>query len=81
MIPPPFCFERRHEKHIKPTAPAARAHIVPLPDIYAALSVVRAPLDEDQLECVLSNLIYAGAVKGYVAKGKALVLSKADPFP
>ena len=36
----------------------------------------------EDVECVLSNLIYDGMVKGYISHAKSvLVLSKKDPFP
>lgn len=35
----------------------------------------------DELECILANLIWKGAIKGYIAHEKALVLSKENPFP
>jgi len=39
-------------------------------------------MDMPELECVLSNLIYKGWVKGYVSSTKkVLVLSKQNPFP
>lgn len=35
----------------------------------------------DEIECILSNLIYQGWIKGYILHEKALCLSKKDPFP
>ena len=39
-------------------------------------------IDIDEVECILSNLIYSNKVKGYISHAKSiLVLSKLDPFP
>lgn len=38
--------------------------------------------DLDEIECILSNLIYHGKIKGYISHEKRfLILSKTDPFP
>lgn len=40
------------------------------------------PLDLDEVECILANLIYRGYVKAYISYAKKmLVLSKVSPFP
>jgi hypothetical protein len=40
------------------------------------------PIDLDEVECILANLIYRGYVRGYLSHSKrVLVLSKRDPFP
>jgi hypothetical protein len=40
------------------------------------------PIDLDEVECIISNLIYRGYVRGYLSHAKRiLVLSKRDPFP
>jgi hypothetical protein len=39
-------------------------------------------VDLDEVECILSNLIYQGKIKGYISHEKrTLIISKADPFP
>lgn len=39
-------------------------------------------IDMDEIECILSNLIFQGKIKGYISHQKSfLVLSKTDPFP
>ena len=39
-------------------------------------------VDIDEVECVVSNLIFRKFVKGYIShKNRVVVLSKADPFP
>lgn len=56
---------------------------VPLSNFLKALQVSGVTeMDMPELECVLSNLIYKGWVKGYVSSTKkVLVLSKQNPFP
>merc|ERR1719464_123115 len=40
------------------------------------------PIDLDEIECILANLIFQGFVRGYLSHSKrTLVLSKRDPFP
>ena len=40
------------------------------------------PIDLDEVECILANLIYRGYIRGYLSHAKrVLVLSKRDPFP
>ena len=40
------------------------------------------PIDLDEIECILANLIFIGVVRGYLSHSKRiLVLSKRDPFP
>lgn len=38
-------------------------------------------LYEDEIECYLSTLIYAGYIKGYVIHQQSVILSKTNPFP
>jgi len=39
-------------------------------------------MDLDEIECIVSNLIYQLKIKGYLSHQKrTLILSKADPFP
>jgi len=40
------------------------------------------PIDLDEVECILANLIYKQYIRGYLSHGKrVLVLSKKEPFP
>ncbi|KAL8286185.1 hypothetical protein RQP46_004673 [Phenoliferia psychrophenolica] len=40
------------------------------------------PIDTDEVECMLANMIYKNLIKGYIAHGpQVVVLSKALPFP
>jgi len=40
------------------------------------------PIDLDEVECILANLIFKQYIRGYLSHAKrVLVLSKKDPFP
>eukprot|EP00588_Corethron_pennatum_P010538 CAMPEP_0194271132 /NCGR_PEP_ID=MMETSP0169-20130528/4999_1 /TAXON_ID=218684 /ORGANISM="Corethron pennatum, Strain L29A3" /LENGTH=456 /DNA_ID=CAMNT_0039013417 /DNA_START=101 /DNA_END=1471 /DNA_ORIENTATION=+ len=55
---------------------------IPLENILSAFKCLEVPVDLDEVECILANLIYRGFVKGYISHSKRiLVLSKKDPFP
>jgi hypothetical protein len=57
-------------------------HQVPLTQIVQVLKWLQSPMDLDEIECILANLIYRGYVRGYISHSKrVLVLSKKDPFP
>merc|ERR1712130_655704 len=49
--------------------------------LLAALNMNGIEMDMDELECVLANLIYEGAIKGYIAHKRCVVVSKQNPFP
>ncbi|KAI3495749.1 hypothetical protein L1887_38095 [Cichorium endivia] len=60
----------------------SRAHQVKLEVIVKALKWLEMEMDLDEVECIMSILIYKNLVKGYFAhKSKVAVLSKQDPFP
>mmetsp|Transcript_16985 Transcript_16985/g.23755 ORF Transcript_16985/g.23755 Transcript_16985/m.23755 type:complete len:417 (-) Transcript_16985:190-1440(-) len=68
--------------------PKKKEHILDFNLIKAAFQMNGMELDEenyDEIECILSNLIYEGLVKGYIAHDhKCLVLAKREtrePFP
>ncbi|KAG0359842.1 COP9 signalosome (CSN) subunit [Gamsiella multidivaricata] len=47
-----------------------------------ALAFVGVKVDEDEVECMLANMIYNGYIRGYISHEKrVLVLSQKDPFP
>jgi hypothetical protein len=53
-----------------------------LPDIAKAFKWLGMPMDLDEVECILANLIFRGYVRGYISHTKrVLVLSKSNPFP
>jgi len=49
--------------------------------LLSALKMNGIVMDMDELECVLANLIYEGAIKGYIAHKRCIVVSKQNPFP
>jgi hypothetical protein len=60
----------------------ARAHQLKLEGIAKALRWLDMDMDLDEVECIMTILIYKNLVKGYLAhKSKVVVLSKQDPFP
>lgn len=60
----------------------SKAHQVKLEVIAKALKWLEIDMDLDEVECIISILIYKNLVKGYFAhKSKVAVLSKQDPFP
>ncbi|KAL8464060.1 hypothetical protein ACS0TY_033833 [Phlomoides rotata] len=59
-----------------------KAHQIKLDVIVKALKWLEIDMDVDEVECIVSILIYKNLVKGYFAhKSKVVVLSKQDPFP
>ena len=52
-----------------------------LPVILSAIRGMGVAMSMDELECVIANLIFNGAIKGYIAHGRCVVLSKQEPFP
>ncbi|KAL4563827.1 hypothetical protein LXL04_027875 [Taraxacum kok-saghyz] len=60
----------------------SKAHQIKLEVIVKALKWLQMEMDIDEVECIMSILIYKNLVKGYFAhKSKVAVLSKQDPFP
>ncbi|XP_071729454.1 enhanced ethylene response protein 5 [Rutidosis leptorrhynchoides] len=61
---------------------ASKAHQIKLEVIVKALKWLGMEMDLDEVECIMSILIYKNLVKGYFAhKSKVAVVSKQDPFP
>lgn len=57
-------------------------HQIPLHQVGHAFKWLGMPIDLDEVECILANLIFRGYVRGYISHSKrVLVLSKRDPFP
>jgi len=55
---------------------------IPLEIVIKAIKWLGIDMDVDEVECVLANLIFKGAIRGYISHSKRiLVLSKKDPFP
>lgn len=60
----------------------SKAHQLKLEIIVKALKWLEMDMDLDEVECIMTILIYKNLVKGYFAhKSKVVVLSKQDPFP
>lgn len=60
-----------------------KPHIISLENIFHIMKDWDAELDLDELECILSNQIYLGYIKGYIMHEKRLLVlgNKQDPFP
>jgi nuclear mRNA export protein PCID2/THP1 len=57
-------------------------HQLSLNYIAKSLKWLGMPIDLDEVECILANLIYRGYIRGYLSHAKrVLVLSKREPFP
>jgi hypothetical protein len=55
---------------------------IPLDQVATTFKWLGMPIDLDEVECILANLIFRGYVRGYLSHAKrVLVLSKRDPFP
>ena len=55
---------------------------LPLAALTTTCKWLGVEIDNDEVECILANLVSRGYVKGYISHGKRiLVLSKKDPFP
>ena len=55
---------------------------ISLNHVAGAFKWLGMPIDLDEVECILANLIFRGYVRGYLSHAKrVLVLSKRDPFP
>ncbi|KAK2578551.1 hypothetical protein KPH14_012231 [Odynerus spinipes] len=58
-------------------------HQIPVQSLLSALEMHGIEdIDMDETECLVSNLIYEGKIKGYIShQHKKLVISKQNPFP
>lgn len=52
-----------------------KAQILKLGKLQVALKLQGVDMDNDELECILANLIFKGFMKGYIAHGRAVVLA------
>lgn len=60
----------------------AERHKIKLREYQVCLQLWGVTADEDEVECILANLIYNGLIKGYLShKVRFLVLSTKQPFP
>ena len=57
-------------------------HQIPLEQVARTFKWLGMPIDLDEVECILANLIFKNYVRGYISHAKrTLVLSKREPFP
>jgi nuclear mRNA export protein PCID2/THP1 len=57
-------------------------HQISLNHVASTFKWLGMPMDLDEIECIMANLIFRGYVRGYLSHQKRiLVLSKRDPFP
>ena len=83
-LPIPLLWAIRYRNFFKAvielqTAPSSK---IDLKTFLRCLAAIGMDMDNDEVECVLANLIYAGYIKGYISHqhGK-LVVSKGNAFP
>eukprot|EP01112_Ceratiomyxa_fruticulosa_P019056 TRINITY_DN6178_c0_g1_i1.p1 TRINITY_DN6178_c0_g1~~TRINITY_DN6178_c0_g1_i1.p1 ORF type:complete len:435 (-),score=69.18 TRINITY_DN6178_c0_g1_i1:181-1485(-) len=61
---------------------AMESNKIPFSAFIVAFKWLGVEVDNDEMECILANLIYDGYIKGYIGHGaKAVVLKKDSPFP
>ncbi|EHK96284.1 putative protein CSN12 like protein [Glarea lozoyensis 74030] len=67
----------------EPGAPQVRKTRVPVAEFGAAISIgSKETMDNDEVECLLANMIYKNLMKGYIARDRGIVvLSKGGAFP
>jgi len=67
----------------KKVARILNTHQIPLDAFLVALRFLNVTdVDEDEVACIVANLIYEGKIKGYIShQYKKLVISKNAPFP
>ncbi|KAK3695286.1 protein CSN12 [Podospora appendiculata] len=72
-------FEEPKEEGAKPV----RRSRIPIAEFAAAISLgSQETLEDDEVECLLANMIYKNLMKGYIARERGiLVLSKSGAFP
>lgn len=59
-----------------------KEHQIKVATMLTALASLGVETDLDEVECVLANLIFRKAVRGYISHAqRVVVLSKAKPFP
>jgi len=53
-----------------------------LMELAKAFKWLGVPMELDEVECILANLIFRGYIRGYISHtNRVLVLSKSNPFP
>ncbi|CAG8972714.1 hypothetical protein HYALB_00008629 [Hymenoscyphus albidus] len=71
------------EEPKEPGAASVRKTRIPVAEFGAAISIgSKETMDNDEVECLLANMIYKNLMKGYIARDRAtVVLSKGGAFP
>lgn len=60
----------------------SKAHQVSISTLVAGIRISgEEDISKDEVECILSNLIFEGFAKGYIAHGNAVVFSLKLAFP
>ena len=73
-----MCYRSLFQRIYKVT----EKHQIALEQVSTVFKWLDIPMDLDEIECILANLIYQGLIRGYLSHAKRiLVLSKRDPFP
>ncbi|KAK0124062.1 COP9 signalosome (CSN) subunit [Cadophora gregata] len=78
-----FIFGGFEENSKDPAAPPVRKTRIPVSDFGAAISLgSKETMENDEVECLLSTMIYKNLMKGYIARERGIVvLSKGGAFP
>jgi hypothetical protein len=75
-------FHRIYEKYVKVYNSEKSQNLLLFSVLSAALTVMGVTdVDGEELECIAANLIFKNWMRGYIARGKCIVLSKKTPFP
>jgi PCI domain len=74
-------FKKVHVVWKAETTEAKEASRLRLHVLQKGLAINGVDIDNDELECIVANLIFEGRMKGYIAHGNCVVVSKTDPFP
>ncbi|APA09862.1 hypothetical protein SS1G_05906 [Sclerotinia sclerotiorum 1980 UF-70] len=72
-----------YEEAKEPTAAPVRKTRIPVDEFAAAISIgSKETMENDEVECLLANMIYKSLMKGYIARERGIVvLSKGGAFP
>ncbi|EMR86199.1 hypothetical protein ACHAPC_000124 [Botrytis cinerea] len=72
-----------YEEAKEPTAAPVRKTRIPVAEFAAAISIgSKETMENDEVECLLANMIYKSLMKGYISRAHGIVvLSKGGAFP
>eukprot|EP00808_Paulinella_micropora_P013843 g65974.t1 len=74
-------FRKVYTQYTQKEFKGTKQNQLKLVHLKAALKANGVDMDLDEIECILANLIYQQSVKGYIAHGNCVVLSKTNAFP